>query len=289
MSIFSGFITFLAYGVPALTIAGLGALYYFQDQLLYYPHMPPGARSNFYDPKEFGLGDVYEEIFFYTPDKVKIQAWLFKVANKDAPTVLYFQGNAGNISFCLPNVVEMMKALECNVMLISYRGYGKSEGFPNEKGLRIDAQASLDYLLARPDINPHKIALFGRSLGGAVSVQLCHDNQDKIKALILENTFTSIPDMVGVVFPVLRHFTVLSTNKWHSEESIEDISVPILFLSGKKDELVPTSQMERLYAKAVKSPLRKIEEFPAGYHMDTWTQPRYYESLASFFKDIRLQ
>jgi len=204
--------------------------------------------------------------------------------SKEATTVLYFQGNAGNISFCLPNVAEMQQTLHCNVFLVSYRGYGKSTGSPTEKGLSIDAESALEYLLSRPDINPNKIVAFGRSLGGAVAIQLCTKKGDKIKALIVENTFLSIPDMVAVVFPALRHFKVLSTNQWLSLQKIKTISIPILFLCGMKDELVPSSHMERLHEYATNSTKKAIHKYPFGAHMDTWTQPNYYRHLQEFFE-----
>jgi len=107
--------------------------------------------------------------------------------------------------------------IKCNVYVISYRGYGRSEGYPNERGLCIDAQAAFSYLISRPDVDPEKIFIFGRSLGGAVAVHLAKElGFPTIKGLIIENTFTSIPDMVEVVMPYLQYFKSLVTNRWES-------------------------------------------------------------------------
>ena len=88
------------------------------------------------------------------------------------PTVLYLHGNAGNIGHRLVNVQGLYNSIGCNVALVEYRGYGRSEGTPSEEGLCMDAQAALDFLLTRSDINTEKILVFGRSLGGAVAIDL---------------------------------------------------------------------------------------------------------------------
>ena len=82
-----------------------------------------------------------------------------------SPTVLYFHGNAGNIGHRLMNVKGFVQMLGCNVCLLEYRGYGHSDGTPSEDGFYLDAQAALDYLVGRPDVDQRKIIVFGRSLG----------------------------------------------------------------------------------------------------------------------------
>jgi len=262
-------------------------LYRNQDSLLYYPDQPPGMRKNIIPASEFGLDRYLEEVFFETVDKVKLWAYLVRRPySKEAPTILFFHGNAGNISHRLPNVRQLWDKVQCNVFIVEYRGYGKSEGAPSEAGLKLDAQAALEYLLKRDDIDPKKIILFGRSLGGAVAAHVCLKNEDKVKALIIENTFTSVPEMVSVVFPVLSYAKALSTNKWDTKEIIPHISVPILFLTGEKDELVPASHMTDLYNAATSSKRRKMCSFSDGSHMNTWTQPQYYENFKNFVDNL---
>jgi len=94
--------------------------------------------------------------------------------------------------------------------MVEYRGYGKSTGTPSEKELQSDAQVVLDYLANRRDIDPNRIIVFGLSLGGAVACNLVSNNPDRVKAVILENTFTSIEDMIEVVFPLVSRFKFLS-------------------------------------------------------------------------------
>lgn len=265
----------------------LVTLYWFQDQLLYYPNMPSGARTEFVSPNQFGLADVVKEVFFRTSDNVKIQAWI--ILSKDyrnAPTMLYFHGNAGNISHRLPNIAQIRSLLGCNVMIVSYRGYGKSEGIPTEKGLNLDAKAALEYLSSRDDIDTNKIILFGRSLGAAVALKLASENEDKVRAVIVENTFTSILDMIDVVFPLLKYVKFLSSNEWNTVTAISKIKIPILFLAGMKDELVPHAHMVQLYDAAKCSEGKEIYYFAQGHHMDTWNQPNYYQNIKTFIVKV---
>ena len=84
--------------------------------------------------------------------------------------MIFFHGNAGNIGTRLPNIEVMVKVMKCNVLIVAYRGYSNSEGTPSEEGLKLDAEAALEWAQSRKDIN--QIFIFGRSLGGAVAIQL---------------------------------------------------------------------------------------------------------------------
>ena len=132
-----------------------------------YPkNMPPGYRN----PKEHGMD--YEDCKIVAKDGVKLHAWFVKASrdSKNHRTLIFFHGNAGNIGSRLPNIDKIEKKMNTNVLILAYRGYGDSEGEPSEKGLGLDAEATLDYALSRTDIiNPDRIFVFGRSLGGAVA------------------------------------------------------------------------------------------------------------------------
>ena len=123
-----------------------------------------------------------------------------------------------------------------------YRGYGLSTGTPGEKGLAIDAQTGLDYIRSRAELRGNKIVVYGQSIGGAVAIDLVSKNQQAgdIAGLILENTFLSIEKMIPAVMPAARYLTPLCHEHWRSEKSLPKITdVPILFLSGLRDEIVP--------------------------------------------------
>ncbi|KAJ3316261.1 hypothetical protein HDU76_001940 [Blyttiomyces sp. JEL0837] len=163
-------------------------------------------------------------------------------------TVLYLHANAGNMGHRLPIARLFHGRFRCNVFMLSYRGYGLSQGTASEKGIRIDAQTALDFIKKHPELGKTKVVLYGQSIGGAVAIDLASRNPDKIAAIILENTFLSLPRLIPNVMPFLKYFTFLCHQKWNSAIAIEKIpeSVPILMLSGGRDELIPQEHMVEL-------------------------------------------
>ena len=136
------------------------------DERYRYPeNMPPGYRN----PKENGMD--YENVHIITKDNVKLHAWFVKAnpSPRMCRTLIFFHGNAGNIGSRLPNIEILVKRLYTNVLILAYRGYGNSEGTPSEEGLKLDAEATLEYALENENINNDRIFVFGRSLGGAVA------------------------------------------------------------------------------------------------------------------------
>lgn len=192
-----------------------------------------------------------------------------------------------DISHRLLNIVDLLRLVKCNVFIVEYRGYGRSTGSASESGLQVDAQTALEYLHNRTDIDTSKIFVFGRSLGGAVAVDLAARNPDRLAALVVENSFTSVPDMIDIVLPFLRYFKFLSRNQWSSLEKIADIKMKTLLLSGRLDELIPSTMMDRLH-EASGSPEKELISFPEGHHMDTWAADGYYDAFRSWLLRARL-
>lgn len=123
--------------------------------------------------------------------------------------MIYFHGNAGNVGARIPHIDILVKKLNTNVLILAYRGYGHSEGTPSEDGLRLDAEATLDYALNDDEIDSSRVFVYGQSLGGAVAAQLTSNNSKKVKGLILENTFVSIGEMVDHLMPFVAKFKFL--------------------------------------------------------------------------------
>ena len=227
--------------------------------MLYHPEIPQIGRDPadnppmHRNPGEWGM--PYEDVTVETDDKVELHCWFIKQASSaDAPTLIFFQENAGNMGLRLPSMKEFYKNLGMNVFMVSYRGYGKSQGTPTEEGLQKDGQAVIDHVWGRSDVDKTRLLVLGRSLGGAVSVYVCERNPDKVKGLILENTFTSIPDMVDVLMPWVAPLKSLVLRiGWKSVERIPAITTPILFVSGRSDELIPPAQMDMLQTAAQSS------------------------------------
>ena len=137
--------------------------------------------KNYISPEEYNM--PYEDFYLRASDNIKIHAWFVKQSAQklsNAPTVVFFHGNAGNIGYRLPLIKTLFDQLGANILAVQYRGYGNSEGTPSEAGLTRDAQAALDWLATRADIDGNKIFLYGQSLGGGVSIKTAHANQDKV-------------------------------------------------------------------------------------------------------------
>ncbi|GAA6005619.1 hypothetical protein JCM11491_003703 [Sporobolomyces phaffii] len=272
----------------ALSLGGVGVgLYLGQSRLIYPSGIPAGSRENVPTPDEFGM--PYEELTLTTPDGVRIKAFLMLyekdgVAAKDRPTVLLLHANAGNVGHRLPIAKVFYNRMRCNVLALSYRGYGKSEGTANEKGLKLDAQTALDYVLSNDKLERTKIWLYGQSIGGAVSIFLASQNVQRVHGLLIENTFLSLPKLVPHVLPFLSPFVPYLLHQiWPSESYISTLpqDFPVLFLAGSRDELVEPGQMKGLWT-ACGSATKEWNEFEHGTHNDTCLQPRYFDIIAKF-------
>nr|CAG4643370.1 EOG090X09ZU [Ilyocryptus agilis] len=198
-------------------------------------------------------------------------------------TIIFFHGNAGNIGHRLPNAKGLYKHLQANIFLVEYRGYGLSEGAPSESGLYKDSQAALNYLQGRQEIDQSQIILFGRSLGGAVAIDLaCRKyNQGEISCLLIENSFTSIPDMAKQLIPWkgLKYIPLwFHKNKFLNKMKIASIQCPVVFISGLSDQLVPPSMMLDLYTQC-RSERKLLLQIPNGDHNGTWTKPSYFTEV----------
>eukprot|EP01036_Dinobryon_divergens_P037170 gene37170-48571_t len=144
----------------------------------------------------------FEEHFVETPDKKHLHVWLLLQDNSaSVPTLIYFHGNAANMGLRLKNAAEMFAISGVNVLMMDYRGYGSSDGTPSEAGLNMDAEAVLHFAHTHHRLQGSVLVAFGRSLGGAVSIELAHRFPHLIGAVVVENTFTSVGDMVDVLMP----------------------------------------------------------------------------------------
>ncbi|KAJ1035690.1 hypothetical protein NDA18_000467 [Ustilago nuda] len=199
------------------------------------------------------------------------------------PTVLFLHANAGNMGHRLPLAAVFFKRFGCNVVMLSYRGYGFSTGSPNERGIKIDTQTTLDFIRAHPSLSGTVLVAYGQSIGGAVAIDLAARNPASVQALILENTFLSIPELIPHLLPPVRPFTFLCREYWCSGLSITKITqnAPILFLSGRQDELVPPSHMDALFERCTSS-VKVKKEFNDGTHNDTCIKQGYFEAVAEF-------
>jgi len=216
-------------------------------------------------------------------------------------SVIMFHGNGMNYGDCLSGGAHLVK-MGYTVLILSYRGYAHSDGLPSEKGLQKDAQAALDYLLADDELSQKPIILYGRSLGGAVAIDLASRHPSKINALIVENTFTSLPGVVRG-WPIIGIFSFICLQKWNSASKLPRIpkALPILMLSGDRDQVVPRIHMHTLWEIATKRgendkgsneqsdlpPSKDVfQSFRYGSHVDTDHQAGYWSAVEEFLDSL---
>ena len=290
----------IATGLGAFLALGLPFLYFIQEKFLYRSgnfcanrHILKNSEG-YRHPSDRGI--PCENIEITTEDGVILRGWFLHHPHKSTvPTVIFFQGSGGNIGSRMNTFELLYKQLGVNVVAVSYRGYGDSEGEPSETGLQMDIKAVVKFTFLQAGIDTGKVIVQGRSLGGATAIYAVWSSEypvsfTQIKGLIIENTFTSVSDLVSDRYPhiaAIRH--ILLRNYWPSEQRIASITCPVLFVSGEADELIPPNHMHRLYESAVKSSrrvfVRNIQlSVPNGTHRFTWTQagPTYLSSLLSF-------
>ncbi|KAI9674443.1 MAG: hypothetical protein M1817_001781 [Caeruleum heppii] len=282
--------------LPVIASSGVaaalsGLLYFKQNELIYPRNLPSGSRTQIPQPSDFNFHD-FETLSVPTPDGEYLSGFLLRPSNAAHTrpvTILMFHGNAGNIGHRVPIGIKIQEDLDCNVLMLEYRGYGASTGTPDEQGLMIDAQTGLDYIRKRADLKDTKIVIYGQSLGGALSIALAAKNQEKgiISGLVLENTFTSMRKLIPSAFPPARYLARLCHQIWPSEALLPTITptLPILFLSGRRDEIVPPSHMTQLY-RLSRAKTKIWHPLPEGTHNESILQPGYFEALRNFVVNV---
>lgn len=265
-----------------LAISFLVAVYKIQFLIIYPSSLVPGSRTDVDTPSSYDM--KYTEETVYAKDGVSLKVFVIPSTDPAAKkTILMFGPNAGNMGLSLP-IAHIIHKAGYNVVLMDYRGYGKSSGSPSEKGLKLDAEAVIRFIKLESSLANTQLYLYGRSLGGAVTIY-CATNlpQDWIAGAILENTFLSINKCVPSVLPAVGFLSPLVTQTWKSEDLITKIrpEMPILFLGGGKDEIIPPNHFKKLYELCT-SQKKQMCIYPEGTHNDTVVQTGYFKDLLGF-------
>jgi fermentation-respiration switch protein FrsA (DUF1100 family) len=250
-----------------LVLFAIGAgLLLFERRLIYFP-----TRELDVTPAALGL--AHEEMDVRAEDGVRIHGW-FLPAKGSRLTLLVCHGNAGNVSHRLDRALLVQARLGLDVLLFDYRGYGQSEGRPDEEGTYRDGRAAWQWLRAR-GLGADRIVVFGESLGSGVALQLALEVAPR--ALVLESPFTSIPDMARAVYPFLPVWPLVRT-RYDNLAKIGRLRCPLLVLHGEKDEVVPFAQGRRLF-EAAREP-KRFYAIPGAGHNDTYGVggERYWEA-----------
>lgn len=220
---------------------------------------------------------AYEDVGLAASDRVRLHAWWVPAASADAPVLLFCHGNAGNIGDRVYNV-KLLHDAGIAVLIFDYRGYGRSEGKPSQVGVHRDARAAWDWLVHERGIPASRVSLFGRSLGGAVAIELATHVEPH--RLIVESSFTSIADMAAVAMPMVPR--PLVPRLFDSITTIARVRCPVLVLHGTEDELVPFAMGRKLF-DACHAPKRFVPIEGAGHNdtVDVGGRP-YVECIRSF-------
>lgn len=243
-----------------------------QPYFIYFPQ-----KAFFETPDETGLS--YEDVSFETTDGVKLSGW-FIPAEKPKGIILFFHGNAGNISHRMSSI-RIFHRLDFSTFIFDYRGYGRSEGKTTEKGTYLDAEAAWRYLTEKRHVPPEKIIFFGRSLGGAIAAWLSQNHTPK--ALLIESTFTSVPDIAANIYPFLP-VRLLARFGYNTDEYIKRINCPVLVIHSLNDDIIPFRHGRQLF-EAAREPKEFLEI--TGTHNDGFmtSGKRYEDGLNAFLRD----
>jgi fermentation-respiration switch protein FrsA (DUF1100 family) len=249
------------------------------ESLPFYP-----VRELVATPTDVGLH--YEEVRFATEDGERIAGWFIPAPQGQSPdrakTLLFFHGNAGNISHRLPSI-EIFRQLGLNVFIIDYRGFGHSTGSPSVQGTLLDARAAWHWLRQEKGCHADDVVIFGRSLGGGVAADLAAEVQPA--ALILESTFTSLYAVGKALFPYLP-MRLFFPQDYDVLARLEKLRSPLLVVHSRKDEVIPFRLGESLF-QSYTGPKAFLEI--RGRHNSGYLEDRevYESGLRNFLNRLR--
>jgi len=247
-----------------------------EQQFLYFPD-----REIVLTPERYGL--PFEEVNFSADDSMKLHGW-FVPGGDGQPVILFFHGNAGNISHRIENI-WFFHLLGFGVFIFDYRGYGKSEGSPSEEGLARDARAAREWLGKRGFV-PERTVYFGRSLGAAVALQLALEVTPL--ALVLESPFTSIRELGKRHYPLMHAvFGWLLSDRYANIDKISNYRGPLLIFQGGRDSIVPETMARRLFAAANEP--KRFHLIPGADHNNTYEVggEEYWQLWYDFINDLQ--
>ncbi len=227
---------------------------------------------------ETSLPDGIEEFSVETKDHIKISG-LYLPAKDSDKVIIYFHGNAGNIYHRIPSLIQLRK-FGVNVVGISYRGYGKSEGEPTEDGIYLDGQAIFDYVSKRLGFSHKNIIVFGRSIGTTVAINTAQ-NKD-IAGLILVTPLSSGKAHANA--GLLSSVSFLAGDSFNNLSKMINIKTPVLVIHGTKDSVIPYSMGKEIFdAVNTRKQLVSIEGGEHNNLHDAFAE-EYWVPILNFLK-----
>ncbi len=250
----------------AVLIAGVSMAFDPIGSMIFFPD--PALVAT---PRDLGL--EYEDVDLSVAGGGRTHGWL--IPGRTDTVILWFHGNAGNISHRLDNIRVLHDLVGAGIMIVDYGGYGRSDGAPSEERMYADARAALQYLRDR-GVAREDTVYFGRSLGSAVALDLAAEHPPA--KLILETPFESLRAMAGALVPAT--LAKLVPQRFDNLSKIGKIRCPVLFLHGDRDEIVPYEHSRTLFEAAPEP--KKHYRIPGATHNDT-----YIVGGEAYFAEIR--
>jgi uncharacterized protein len=247
-------------------------LRWFEYKQIYHP-------SRTMDAAPGQLGRPFEDVFIPVEHGERVNAWYFPARNAASPVVLVCHGNAGNISHRLDLAALLLEA-GAGVLLVEYRGYGRSDGKPGEENTYRDAQAAYHWLTGKGVAGTNIIG-YGESLGGGVVSELAV--REKLGGLILQSTFTSMTDLGAELFPWLP-VRLVSTIKYNTRAKLPKLHLPVLILHSRRDDLIPFHNAEENFAAANEP--KFLREISGGHNDALWSsRPAMLAAIREFLQN----
>ena len=263
--------TKIAASILIVYCAFMALLYFSQEKFLFFPQTVSSSKIKQIEMKYKNA----EEIALKTPDNVYIKGWFVKNGTaKRTPLVIYFGGNGDELSNMIK---ESQNFGNWSLVLINYRGYGKSEGKPGEKEFYSDALTIYDYFSERPDVDGSNIIVFGRSIGTGVAVYLA--NKRPLKGVILVSPYDNIISLAEREFPYVPVGLILK-HRFDSISEASSIKIPLLVLTADADKTVPQEYSQKLAAKW--GGPHGIVMIKGKGHNDINSSPLYWQSVNDF-------
>lgn len=242
----------------------------FQNSLIFLPD-----KNNYGSPKNEGID--YEEIYIKTSDGENLHGYFFP--QKSDKVLIYLHGNAQNVSAWYVAATEIIKNLPVNILIVDYRGYGKSTGKPSLNGVILDSIAMYDYVIEK-GFKEENISLLGRSLGGGISLELA--NRKRVKSINLISAFTSLADMCREHYPAIP-LGIVKNELLNSKELIRKINCSVFIVHGDRDTIVNVSHAYNLFENA-HEPKKLLILKGAGHNeINPYLTNDYFKILGKMF------
>jgi fermentation-respiration switch protein FrsA (DUF1100 family) len=261
----------LAVGISVVLLTVMGMS--FGDRFIFFP----SRASEEWNHQRRMIGA--EEVTFPAADGEQLVSWYLR-ATRARATVLFFHGNAGNLSH-RSDILQTLTGLDADVFIVGYHGYGKSAGEPSEAHLYLDADAAYAYLTEQRGVPPSRLVVFGESLGGGPAIDLA--SRQPCAGLIVQSSFTSIRDMASHTVPFFPTGWLIRS-KFDNLAKIPQVGVPKLFFATRTDEVVPYQQTRRLFDAAAE-PKTWVEFDDCGHNDLFWKKRHEWAAAVRQFLD----